>query len=627
MELARPTPQFELLRYFSIAGGIAVLLVTLLISWTYYRKEVRDQVQAAEARNVVLAQTFANVIWPEFGGYLMRKPVPAAPEAKKLHAQLSAMARHVPVSKVKIYQPSGLAVYSSEDKEIGEDSSGNSGFRLAASGKPVSEFTRAGELSESEGEVEDRDVVSTYIPIPDGAGGVQAVFELYSDVGDAVARIRASTLRLLLGLIAVFAALYAVLLLIVAHADKILRRQYRELKENEEQIRVSNLALRKSEEAAASASRAKTEFLSSMSHELRTPMNAILGFGQLLLTEPGEPLGPQRTRFVEQILKAGRHLLELINEVLDLARIEAGKLVLSVEPVSVSGVVRECAPLIQNLARDRGVTVDAGAAEADGYVMADYMRLKQSLLNLLSNAVKYNRRGGSVTVRVRAAGDERVRISVSDTGPGIPAAKQPEMFRPFHRLAQNAAEVEGTGIGLALTRNFVVAMGGEIGFDSELGRGTTFWIELARAAQPARAAASAVLASEPQNAVSPASTPTLLYIEDNPANVLLMEEIARRMALGFLTAHNAELGIDLARTHRPDVIIMDINLPQMSGYDALVQLKQHASTAGIPVMALSANAMEKDVARGLAAGFVRYHTKPIDVEQMVESIRRVLERK
>jgi len=271
--------------------------------------------------------------------------------------------------------------------------------------------------------------------------------------------------------------------------------------------------------------------------------------------------------------------------------------------------------------------VDAGAAEADGYVMADYMRLKQSLLNLLSNAVKYNRRGGTVTVGVRPAPEGRVRISIVDTGPGIPETKRAEIFQPFHRLEHNAAEVEGTGIGLALTKNFVLAMGGEIGFDSELGRGTTFWIELARATEPERAASAPAAAASPAAASAESAAPTVLYVEDNPANVLLMEQIARRMSLRFLTAHNAELGIDLARTRRPDLIIMDINLPQMSGYEALAQLKQHAATADIPVMALSANAMEKDVARGIAAGFVRYHTKPIDVDEMVRSIRTVLERK
>jgi CheY-like chemotaxis protein len=251
------------------------------------------------------------------------------------------------------------------------------------------------------------------------------------------------------------------------------------------------------------------------------------------------------------------------------------------------------------------------------------MRLKQSVLNLVSNAVKYNRKGGSVTLRAEARDGNRVRISVADTGPGIPQAKYAEIFRPFHRLAPDTAEVEGTGIGLALTRNYVNAMGGEIGFDSELGRGTTFWIELA----PAKAAP--VESAHPAHAQAPAGpgpgARTMLYVEDNPANVLLMEEIAKRMGLNFLTAHNAELGIDLARSRRPDLVVMDINLPQMSGYDALAQLRQHPGTAGIPVMALSANAMEKDVARGLAAGFVRYETKPVDIEHMVGAIRQVLD--
>ena len=593
---------FHLRRYFSITSGIAVLVASLLLSWTYYRHEVSDQVEAAQARNVVLAQTFANAIWP----------VDEKTPTEALHRRLLAMSRDVPVVKIKIYNARGTAFYSSVPAEIGEDKSANPGFREALAGRAVSELTHRGSMSVTEGRIENVDVVSTYIPIRNGH--IDAVFELYSDVTDALAAIQHAVARLLVFLALVFGALYGILLYIVTRADRILQAQYGALE-------ASAAALRASEEKAAAANKAKTEFLSSMSHELRTPMNAILGFAQLLQTEPAAPLNANQHRFVEQILKAGRHLLELINEVLDLARIEAGKLVLSVEPVSVAQVLAECLPLIHTLARERQVSVAQAASRERLRVMADYVRLKQALLNLLSNAVKYNRPGGTVSVEVarRGAG---VRIAVVDTGIGIPREMQAELFQPFQRLAQNAPEVEGTGIGLALTKKLVDAMGGTIGFESAWGSGSTFWVELPAAAEEAQQVAPG---EAPARAAQPALRRTVLYVEDNPANVLLMEQIASRMGLRFVNAHNGELGIALAASEKPDLIFMDINLPQMDGYEALRNLKQNPETASIPVVAITANAMGRDVARGLAAGFVRYATKPIVVDEIMRMIGELLE--
>jgi len=631
---------FRLRRYFSLTSGVAVLVVTLVMSLAYRSTERNEHIELAESRNVVLARIFANSIWPEFSAYLAREAASAQdqqhPQTARLHDALRRMSRGLPVIKIKIYNPHGTAVYSSVQSEIGEDKSTNPAFQEARAGRTVSELTHRGSMSVSEGRIENVDVLSSYIPIDAPGGGIEAVFELYTDVTEVLAEVQRTTLKLVAALIAIFALLYAILLMIVGHADRVLQRQYRALKANEEQIQAKNreleseiearraveAALRNSEDTAATANRAKTEFLSSMSHELRTPMNAILGFAQLLQSDPARPLHPEQGGFVGQILKAGRHLLDLINEVLDLAKIESGKMTLSIEPVSLADLLGECFPLVQTMAHEKSVRVVAPEALGGVRVLADYMRLKQSLLNLLSNAVKYNRSGGTVTISVAEQPSGRIRISVTDTGHGIAEAMHGDLFRPFHRLGQSATEVEGTGIGLALTRNLVHAMHGEVGFASVLDSGSTFWVEL----PPATNAAPS-----PREVMPPASTTqpapaghSVLYIEDNPANVALMEVIAKRVPARFLTTHNAELGIALGAAEHPDLIVMDINLPQMNGYEALAQLRQNPATAAIPVMALTANAMPRDIERGLAAGFVRYQTKPFQVDVLVGALRELL---
>jgi CheY-like chemotaxis protein len=351
-------------------------------------------------------------------------------------------------------------------------------------------------------------------------------------------------------------------------------------------------------------------------------MNAILGFAQLSLSEPAEPLGTNQRKFIGQIVKAGKHLLALINEVLDLARIEAGKIELSVEAVSIANVANECLPLIENMARDLNVRVQPFEAITSRTVMADYIRLKQVLLNLLSNAVKYNRAGGEVSLTATHVKPDRIRLNVIDTGVGIPESVRGSLFQPFQRLVAESSVVEGTGIGLALAKKLVIAMGGEIGFDSVEGTGSTFWIELPIAPE----AIEGVAAFGPREQIRNSKhieKSSILYIEDNPANVMLMEHVAARMAITFATAHNAELGIALAGKMMPNLIIMDINLPQMDGYEALKCLKKNPDTASIPVIALSASAMENEVARGKAAGFVEYHTKPIDVDEIAAAISRL----
>ena len=378
---------------------------------------------------------------------------------------------------------------------------------------------------------------------------------------------------------------------------------------------------------AEKASLAKSDFLSSMSHELRTPLNAILGFAQLL--ESGSPPPtPSEKRSIEQILKAGWYLLDLINEILDLALIESGKLPLSLEPISLTEVVRECQVMIGPQAQKRGITLRFPQGEVPIFVNADRTRVKQVLINLLSNAIKYNKVDGTVDVDYAASTPGRIRVRVKDTGEGLTPNKMTQLFRPFDRLGKETGVEEGTGIGLMVSKQLVELMGGVIGVESTLGKGSVFWIELNVTAEPQTAAGAATLTAVAQAPMQAgAQLRTLLYVEDNPANLMLVEDlIARRPELRLLTATDGIRGVEMARASRPDVILMDINLPGISGLQALEIILADPATAHIPVVALSANAIPRDIEKGLEAGFFRYLTKPIKVNEFMEVLDAALER-
>ena len=378
--------------------------------------------------------------------------------------------------------------------------------------------------------------------------------------------------------------------------------------------------LAQAKETAERANQAKSDFLSSMSHELRTPMNAILGFSQML--EYDSTLNADQQDNVQEILKGGRHLLTLINEVLDLAQIESGRTNLSLEPVDLTHLVEDCRQLIQPLADARHIRLQLDIPP-QATVRADRVRCKQALLNLLSNAVKYNREGGEIRVAMLAAQSGRLRMGVTDTGAGIAPERLAELFQPFNRLGAEHGEIEGTGIGLTITRRLVDLMGGEVGVDSQLGVGTTFWIDL-----PADAAATD-LATTPRSAatsaIASAQRYCVLCVDDNPVNLkLIAQTMALRPHVDLLTAHSPELGLELALAHRPDLILLDIHMPGMSGYQLLRVLQADARLRTTPVIAITANAMPSDIARGRAAGFSDYLTKPLDVGLFLLTVDRCL---
>ena len=386
-------------------------------------------------------------------------------------------------------------------------------------------------------------------------------------------------------------------------------------------LQETNVELGSAKSAAEKANLAKSDFLSSMSHELRSPLNAILGFAQLIESGPPLPTPPQKQN-IDQILKAGWYLPDLINEILDLALIESGKLSLSLEPISLSAVLHDCQTMIEPQAQKSGIRITFPHFDIPYFVKADYTRMKQVFINLLTNAVKYNKPGGTVVVDCIAITPERIRIGVKDTGEGLTPDEMAQLFQPFNRLGQETGNEEGTGIGLVVSKRLVELMHGEIGVESTVGVGSVFWIELNLTAEhPLGAAAVGPTTVGQAHVAADKRLRTVLYVEDNPANMLLVKNlIARRPDLHLLSAPDGNRGIEMARASRPDITLMDINLPGISGIEAFKILRADPATAHIPVLALSANAMPRDIKHGLDAGFFRYLTKPIKVNEFMDTL-------
>jgi PAS domain S-box-containing protein len=401
-----------------------------------------------------------------------------------------------------------------------------------------------------------------------------------------------------------------------------------ERKEADAQRSLMDLALkentRKLEQAVTDADKAnlaKSEFLSSMSHELRTPLHAILGFAQLM-DQAIASVAVEQKGNIGQILKAGWHLLKLVDEILDLAAVEAGKLEIVLAPVELAGVLRECVDMVTPMAQERGIALALPAAEPSLCVQADRTLLKQTLLNLLSNAVKYNQAGGTVTVRYVECAAHRARFTIANTGAGLTPHQVGQLFQPFNRLGQETGNERGTGIGLVLSKRLVELMGGQIGVHSTPGQDTVFWIELGMAEQGCDGVSEAG-AAPGSGADGPVLPPmrTLLYVEDNQANLMLVEAIIRRQpSIRLLTAQDGISGLEMARTFMPDLILMDVNLPGLSGIDVLQRLAQDPATAEIPIIALSANAMASDIEEGMQAGFTHYLTKPIKIDELLRAL-------
>ncbi|MBF0274838.1 MAG: response regulator [Nitrospinae bacterium] len=392
------------------------------------------------------------------------------------------------------------------------------------------------------------------------------------------------------------------------------------------QRKESEKALTKAKNEAEAANKAKSEFLASMSHELRTPLNAILGFAQLLESDPDCPLTEEQNSAVIHIIKGGEHLLSLINEVLDLAKIEAGKLSISIEDFNPVEVVESAISFVESMAKKHDVTIHNKISVKDStefsLISADRGRFKQIVINLLSNAIKYNRKGGEVSIECLIE-KEYARFSVIDTGMGIPDSLQSNIFQPFNRLGAECGDIEGTGIGLVITKKLVELMNGKIAFTSKKGMGTTFWFEVPLGKNITINDEMVNENLKTDNVQNENGIKTLLYVEDNPANMILMEKIIKRAGnLNLLSANSAEIGLEIAAKEKPDLILMDLNLPGMNGIEALKQIQADELLSTIPVIAVSANAMQEDIRVAMNAGFKSYITKPFNIAQILEEFKK-----
>jgi CheY-like chemotaxis protein len=387
-----------------------------------------------------------------------------------------------------------------------------------------------------------------------------------------------------------------------------------------------NTELRQARAMADQANHAKSDFLASMSHELRSPLNAILGFAQLLESDVPPPTSSQKES-LSRILKAGWHLLKLINEVLDLAKIESRQVDLSQEPVSLGEVMLECEDMVRSQAGPHGIHLLFPTATPNEFVLADRTRVKQILLNLLSNAIKYNHVDGTVAIDCAVGSPGFTRVSVKDSGDGLRPDQIGDLFQAFNRLGQEGGGVEGTGIGLVVTKQLVERMGGQVGVESAVGIGSTFWFELPTMLGPGSVIATSdmTLLELPRKRRWMGKR-TVLCVENNPANLALITQImARDPDICLLSATTGSRGLEIAQQSHPDVILMDINLPGISGLETLKRLRQDLATASIPAIAISANATPLTIKTCLAAGFFCYLTQPIDIKKLMEATDQALE--